>query len=364
MCEYMEVCFVGTGVIPIPPAYGGATERVIFELGCALARMRGVHVRIIDYEHAVPEKPKNLEYAMVSRRANLVKKHSFFSLLALLKSREFESDVFHCSLAISSILFSKIYGRTVYTSHSPFWFEPTKFDRKELVAVRNASYNIAISRDICKRMKRYSRKTAYVPNGVNIHYFKPAKRIESHNVLFVGRINNQKGIEYLIDAIAEVRKRIHDVTVHCIGPTSFYGDVETEYFLYLQKRIRMLGLEDIFLFTRKVSEEELLKYYRNSSLFVLPSVSEGMPLVVLEAMACGLPVVTTDVSGVRDVVTRESGRIVPKRDSAALANAILEIFSDKSLMKKMSKKARERAEEFSWERIAKKTLEVYEKVGG
>ncbi|MEM3556244.1 MAG: glycosyltransferase family 4 protein [Candidatus Micrarchaeia archaeon] len=358
----MEICFVGTGVLLIPPTYGGAAERAIFELGCALARNKEIYVRIIDYEHPVPEKPKNLEYAMINKKANLVKKHSFFSLLALLKSREFESDVFHCSLAISSIIFSKVYGRTVYTSHSPFWFDPTKFDKKEIVAIRNASYNIAISKDIYRKMKEYNQNTEYVPNGVNIHKFKPGKRSSLYDILFVGRISPQKGLEYLVDAVAEVRREIPDVKVRCVGPTSFYGDLESEYLLNLRRRIRELGMEDTFLFTRKVDEQELLQSYRNSSIFVLPSLSEGMPLVVLEAMACGLPVITSDVSGVRDVVTNDVGRIVPKGDSKALATAILELLQNKSLMKKISKKARERAKQFSWERIAKKTLGVYKKV--
>ncbi len=361
----MEVCLIGTGVIPIPPTYGGATERVIFELGCALAKLRGVEVRIIDYEHEIPETPKNLEYVMIDRRMNLVRKHSFFSLLALLRSASLQSDIFHCSLAISSILFSKARGRTIYTSHSPFWFDPDRFNKTEIYAIRNAACSIAISTDIYEKMKHYNSRTEYVPNGVNVDKFKPPKKREtSPKVLFVGRISEQKGLEYLVDAVGRVKRDVSDVEVHCIGPTSFYGDVDSEYSIRLQKLISEHNLEDNFIFTRKVSEQELLKHYRESALFVLPSVSEGMTLVVLEALACGLPVVATNVSGVRDVVDDDVGRIVPKRDSAALAKRMAELLSDSSLMRNMSKNARERAEMFSWERIAKKTVAVYKKVVG
>lgn len=357
----MEVSFVGTGVLSIPPLYGGATERVIFELGCALAKMRGVNVRIFDYEHPIPRTPKNLEYVTVNGIP--IKKHSFFSILALLRSMGSKSDIFHCSLAISSILFSKTYGRTVYTSHSPFWFDPGRFNKTEIRAIKNAAYNVAISKDIYGKMRRYNENTAYVPNGVNTDKFRPPKKREtSPNVIFVGRIDKQKGLEYLVEAISKLVVDIPDVRVRCIGPTSFYGDAESEYSISLQKLVSEHELKDNFIFTRKVDEQELLEYYRRSSLFVLPSVSEGMPLVILEAMACGLPVIATDVSGVRDVLDDKVGRIIPKRDSAALATEMRTILSDSSLAGRMSKNARRRAESFNWNRIAKKTLAVYKKV--
>jgi phosphatidyl-myo-inositol alpha-mannosyltransferase len=96
---------------------------------------------------------------------------------------------------------------------------------------------------------------------------------------------------------------------------------------------------------------------------VLPSEREGMPLVLLEAMAMGLPTVATDIAGNRDVVIDgKNGRLVPLNDAAAMRRALLELVADEALYRRMSESARKSAERYTWDAVGQDFEEVYARV--
>jgi glycosyltransferase involved in cell wall biosynthesis len=127
------------------------------------------------------------------------------------------------------------------------------------------------------------------------------------------------------------------------------------------RQIERLGLEGRVHFTGYVPRQDLPMVYNLASLFVYPTVYEGFGLPVLEAMACGIPVVTSDVSSLPEVVG-EAGILVPPNDEEALSNAILLVWNDPDLRAQLSQQGRRRAANFTWQRTAQETLWVYQQV--
>jgi glycosyltransferase involved in cell wall biosynthesis len=127
-------------------------------------------------------------------------------------------------------------------------------------------------------------------------------------------------------------------------------------------RIQQLGIEDNFKLAGFVSDEDLPFYYNAADLFVLPSKSgEGLPLVALEAMACALPVISTDVGGIREILKEDYGKLVPPNQPELLAKAILDFAAvDFSSRKKELRAMME--EKFSWDVNVERLVEIYEEL--
>ncbi|RMH66516.1 MAG: glycosyltransferase family 1 protein [Calditrichaeota bacterium] len=188
----------------------------------------------------------------------------------------------------------------------------------------------------------------FPPNHIRVIYngIEDKSAVRAHDfsqdypgrkVLFAaGRLSNQKGFEYLIDAAALLRARRDDFVVLIAGK----GKEEES----LRARIRDKGLEDVVhLLGFREDTESLTK---GADLFVLSSLYEGMPNVVMEAMAVGKAVVATDVNGVRELMRDgETGLIVPSRDSAALAEAIARVLDDPQKLAQMGEAGLKRVRE-------------------
>lgn len=171
-------------------------------------------------------------------------------------------------------------------------------------------------------------------------------------LLFVGRVIKQKGLEYLIKAMPEILTIIPNAQLIIVGK----GDKLEE----LKKLTNKLKLNDKVIFPGFVDNLSLRKLLSSADLFVLPSLWEVLPIAVLEAMASGKPIVCTDVGGNRELVDQTNGVVVPKRNSSALAGAIISVLSNEQRMKQMGKASRKRAiEHFNWQTIAMKTKQLY-----
>ena len=178
---------------------------------------------------------------------------------------------------------------------------------------------------------------------------EPAPR--ARIVLTIGRMTEQKGHRYLLDAVPAVLARHPDVYFLWAG----VGPLQSQ----LRAWVRTLGLEGrVWFLGRRHDVADLLAA---ADLFVLPSLFEGLPLVVLEAMAAGLPVVGTRVCGTAEAVhDGVTGRLVPAKDAPALATAIVEVLDDPELARRRGAAGRERVErEFSATRMARETGAIY-----
>ena len=156
---------------------------------------------------------------------------------------------------------------------------------------------------------------------------------EPLRMLCVGRLTPEKGQPLLLDALARVRHRGLDVRLTMVGS----GPAEAE----LVRRTEDLGLDGVVEFTGSVGQDRLPDLYRAHDLFVLPSFQEGLPVVLMEAMATGIPVVTTSIAGIPElVVDGVHGRLVPAGEVDDLADAIAEIAKDPVRRVEMGQAAR------------------------
>jgi glycosyltransferase involved in cell wall biosynthesis len=197
-------------------------------------------------------------------------------------------------------------------------------------------------------------KIRLVPNAVDTDRFRPLDEPTDNLIIWVGRFVPEKGLEYLLEAAKIVLNNFPDVRFLLIG----YGPQKAKI-MKLTLDCGLLG-KSIF-FSHSLSRNEIAKIMGKGTIFAFPSLKEGLPLSVLEAMACGLPVVGFDVSGVRDLVYHgETGFLVPPRNSKALAEAIMCLLNDKSLRRNLGRRARQLAtEKYEWKTVLGALERVY-----
>jgi glycosyltransferase involved in cell wall biosynthesis len=197
-------------------------------------------------------------------------------------------------------------------------------------------------------------RIAVIPNGVERSFYSDTPRSlhARPRLLFVGRLAIQKNIPFLLHALDGISDRFD---------TTLVGDGELA--AESKELARRLGLQNITFFGR-ADGTTLLDLYRDADVFVLPSEREGMPLVLLEAMAMGLPIVASDIPGNRDVVIEgENGRLVPLNDVAALRSTLLRMVADPAEYVRMSRSARSLAQRFSWDVVGEEFETLYARAG-
>jgi glycosyltransferase involved in cell wall biosynthesis len=203
-----------------------------------------------------------------------------------------------------------------------------------------------------------------VPKGVDAEKFRPAGPNlrgelgleKKHVVLGIGRFVPIKNMALLIDAMANVAQS--DPSAHLV----LVGEGPEE--INLKAQVQRLGIESRVTFAGYVAQEDLGPYYRSADLFALSSDFDNSPNVVLEAMACGVPVVATRVGGVGEYVSVDrGGELVAPRDAAALSRAIEHWLSDADRRRAAGAFNRQRViQEFSWRASAERLVDVYRTV--
>jgi glycosyltransferase involved in cell wall biosynthesis len=173
-------------------------------------------------------------------------------------------------------------------------------------------------------------------------------------ILYVGTIEPRKGIDTLLSAWSEIAAIMPDVQLVIAGKPGWY--VERLYTL-----VRDCGLEQRVHWTGYVQDVDLPALYSAAEVFVFPSRYEGFGLPPLEAMACGVPVIASCASSIPEAV-HDAGLLVPPDDVAALAAMLHLALTQTELQAELRARGFRRAAEFSWERTAKLTHEVYERV--
>jgi phosphatidylinositol alpha-mannosyltransferase len=175
------------------------------------------------------------------------------------------------------------------------------------------------------------------------------------NLLFVGRMEKRKGLAYLMQALPRVSAAVPGVRLIVVGAFTKQEQVPWEEFA------RRNALSDVD-FVGFVSAEEMPRYYRSTHVFCAPSTGyEALGIVLLEAMAASLPIVTTDIKGYRTVVSDGvEGLRVPPADSEALAAALISLLSDENRRREMGERGRVTVQRYDWPRIARQTLNLYE----
>jgi len=183
---------------------------------------------------------------------------------------------------------------------------------------------------------------------VRHHYGLPGRYI-----LFVGSVEKRKNLEGVLQAFARLRQRIpHGLVIAGPAKWQFAGIMQT---------IKALDLADSIILTGYVEEKDLPALYSGADLFVFPSFYEGFGLPVLEAMACGVPVITSNISSLPEVAG-DAALLIDPQDIEALTAAIESILTDAGLRRDLRQKGLDQAARFTWAETARKTLDVYAEV--
>ena len=195
-----------------------------------------------------------------------------------------------------------------------------------------------------------------IPNGVELDRFFPAETAEKSKVLrllTVGRLSVTKRIELLIDTIEILYRTACKLRLTVVGG----GQMERQ----LRKIVAERELSDVIDITGRMDSENIPEVYRNNDIYISASMQEGMSNAMLEAMASGLPIVTTRCEGLAELIDG-NGIIVEKDNIEEIAKAVKRLADNPDLYKEMSSTARNRAEQFSWSQTAEKYLALYERV--
>jgi glycosyltransferase involved in cell wall biosynthesis len=275
--------------------------------------------------------------------------------------RKIKPDIVHAQSLISgmpALLSNKllkipyvIYGRgsDVYL---PDWF--TKLTAKGIL--RNASAVIALTEHMKGAMQALcNRDVIVVPNGINLN--ENAEREggdPGKKILFVGRLHPVKGTQYLLGAMKIIHQKLPEAKLVLVG--------DGEEREHLETLTDNLGIRECVEFAGRVPHERVEGYMNQAEVFVLSSLSEGFPVTILEAMACGLPVVATRVGGVPDIIEDgTNGYLVDAMNQEQMAEALLKLLQDEQLRKEMSDNNRKETEKYRWNTVAATLEGIYQK---
>ncbi|HBF13387.1 MAG TPA: glycosyltransferase family 4 protein [Deltaproteobacteria bacterium] len=228
---------------------------------------------------------------------------------------------------------------------------------------RKALYVVANSEGLKEMASKAERKVPIemIPNGVDTSLFRlnlsedeislQNFNPEKFNILSVGRMTPQKGFDVLLEAMLQLKDKGLPIHLTLVGDGPERKDLET--------MVRTFGLKHFVSFAGWIEQEGLKNFYAKADLFVLPSLYEGMPNVVLEAMAAGLPVIATDIAGSREIVLEgENGYLVSPGDAQKLAEKIIHLAHKNDLLDTMAKASQRMALDFNWQTVAKGYLEL------
>lgn len=224
---------------------------------------------------------------------------------------------------------------------------------------KNAEYIIANSNGLKKLAEQTAhkiRKKVYViQNGVDLEQFNHNAPHEQNKItiLFVGRLTEQKGISSLVEAVKKITNQCPELyNVFCC---KIIGDGPLKN--KLEESVKKNGLLDIIKFIGWLPREALPMYYQHANIFVLPSSDEGMSNAILEAMASGLPIITTNVSGNEDLVKNNENGIIINNDKE-LSSALITLIKDPELRKKFGQKSQKISEDYFWRKTALQYLQL------
>jgi glycosyltransferase involved in cell wall biosynthesis len=208
-------------------------------------------------------------------------------------------------------------------------------------------------KDISREFNIPSHRFRIVPNGINTDFFYPLPGVKrALNQLLVTNSADTplKGLRYLLEAVAAVRKE-REIRVVVIGKPKKNGEIE--------RLVRELALGNTVIFTGRIGYEEFARHYAETTMAVIPSLYEGFGMPAGEAMACGVPVISTSGGALPEVVGN-AGVLVPPADADALEQAIIALLDDPQRRRRLGEAGLSRVRNsLTWRHAAEKTVRVY-----
>ncbi len=287
------------------------------------------------------------------------------AIIRLVRIEKFE--IVHIHWPFPHIIFgvlAKRFGRT--RLFSSFYGAEIRFLKRKLgfltgpfsLLLNKSDVITAISMHTAKELQNIVHKKVHIiPFSSAVTETDVASQ-DKGQIIFVGRLVERKGVKYLIKAFDKIKEKItHRLVIIGDGPER----------KGLEDIARELGINNRVIFPGRVSDDQLSRYYKDCSFLVLPAVydkkgdTEGLGVVLLEAMSYAKPVIASEVGGITDIVKHKfNGLLVPPGDVASLARAIEELIQDKSRYQIMARNAKKTVDErFNWDKIVNSLITLY-----
>ena len=355
-----------------PPKALGGTEISTYSMAKYLAH-RGHEVNVItSLDKGLPQ--RSCEFGFYIHRIRLYRIRFvgiiLFWLRILLTIKTINPDIIHVQgitligtlAVITNILFKKPY--IVYARGSDIYL-PWKYKKIMIKHIFNrAAAIVTLTYDLKRTVKEmYGKDALVIPNGVDFDKYinlkdrdlvrsKMGISTASNVLLFVGTLKPIKGVRYLIKAMNTVHQSNEDIKLLIVGD----GE-EKEYLEHLTKK---LNLNEVISFIGSVPNVKVPDYMYSADILVQPSISEGFPVVILEAMALGLPIITTNVTGLPEIVGNlRNGLLVEPRDANDIADKVMLMINDNELQKAFSRNNKEDIKRYGWQEIVKEIELLY-----
>lgn len=284
---------------------------------------------------------------------------------------QFNFNVIHAHMSYPDGVVASWLGRrygvpVVITEHAMWtrWMDENRFVRRLAVAaVQRCAYTIAATPTLKESIVRFAGaadKIRLVPNGVDGEVFAPAtdaREINPDQILYVGFLNHNKGVDVLLKALQVLIRKRPTLRLVLVG--------DALYAAAGKRRDRLHQLVDDLELTGHVEfagvkpADEVARYMRTSALLVLPSRKETFGSVLIEALACGTPVVATRSGGPETIITDEVGKLAPVEDPVALAAAIEGVLHQRNRYDPVRLRAYA-LKRFSWKSVAQQTVALYD----
>jgi len=225
----------------------------------------------------------------------------------------------------------------------------------KIIAISNAA-----KRFLTERYKVSEDRIVVVPSGINTDIFKPNRKKKTQNgltLVTVARLTEAKGLIYLIRALQIIRENFSNVRLFIVG--------KGEQMSKLNALVINLGLAgNVSFLSEYTPNENMPSIYNSCDIFVLPSLIEPVGIAAIEALSCGLPIITTSVGGLSDVVEQNlNGFLVPSRDHVSIAKKTFFLLEDEGLRRKFGEASRRLAlQKFDYKKVAQRTLKIYEEI--
>ena len=210
--------------------------------------------------------------------------------------------------------------------------------------------------DVIEELKVNAENVDVVLNGIDLDSFNRDERVEKKPYRIITTASADvplKGLKFLIEAMTEIIEEIPEAHLMVLGRAKKEGDIA--------KQISRLNLEEKISFRSGLSQSEVVSLYASSHICVIPSLYEGFGFGAGEAMACGLPLISTQSGGLKEVIGQDAV-IIEARSSKAIVKAVKDLFSNKEKQLALSRAGRKRMEnEFNWMKAAEAYEEIYSK---
>ncbi len=196
------------------------------------------------------------------------------------------------------------------------------------------------------------KKVVIIPLGIDLEKFKPKEKYNKNQILFVGRLIPEKGLHILVKAMKKINEKNFNLKLLAIVSEVYGG------FNKYEAEVKKEG-KNFLKILENVSYNEMPKYYANSELLVMPSLDiDSLGFVLIEAMACGCPVITSDLPGPASIINKKVGMVVKRGDIEETSKAIINMLNKKSLRTNCRRYVEDN---FDWNKINKRILGVYKK---